>query len=115
MEYDGVVVNRDDLVSAQAFLKMRIEEIKQQIQDIGDVLAADSGSYRQPPEILQDEMEYTLDEGAGVWIGIGLGSLRVKHSADGVIVTLYRKGEEDCDEVAEIAEVWGDLMPEDEE
>jgi len=111
MEYDGVVVNRDDLVSAQAFLKMRIEEIKQQIQDIADVLAADSGSFR-PAEILQDEMEYTLDEGAGVWIGIGLGSLRVKHSADGVIVTLYRKGEEDCDEVAEIAEVWGDLEPE---
>jgi hypothetical protein len=67
----------------------------------------------QLPEItLEDEREYKLEEGAGVWIAIGLGSLRIKHSHDGVIATLYRKGEEDCEDVAEICEFWGELMTE---
>jgi hypothetical protein len=75
-------------------------------------LAAEALDSRLPEITLEDEREYTLAEGAGVWVAIGLGSLRIKHSGDGVLVQLYRKGEEDCDDVAEICEFWGELMKE---
>lgn len=62
---------------------------------------------------LQHGGEYEIAPGEDVWITLGLASLRVYHSADGVIATLYRKGAEDCGEVSEIATVWGDLGGED--
>ena len=66
------------------------------------------------PEItLEDEREYILPEGEGIWVTIGLGSLRIKHSGDGVLVELFRKGGEDEEEpVSEICEFWGELMTE---
>jgi hypothetical protein len=45
-------------------------------------------------------------------VTIGLGSLRIKHTGDGILVELFRKGAEDEDSVSEICEFWGDLMTE---
>jgi hypothetical protein len=75
-------------------------------------LAAEAIDSRLPEITLEDEREYTLAEGAGVWVAIGLGSLRIKHTGDGVLVELFRKGAEDEDSVNEICEFWGELMTE---
>jgi hypothetical protein len=82
-----------------------VEEIRQP----GDDLFNEWYTLFFPELKLEDEREYTLEEGAGIWLTVGLGSLRIKHSHDGVIVTLYRKGGEEEDEVNEICALWADL------
>jgi hypothetical protein len=67
---------------------------------------------RLPEITLEDEREYVLPEGEGIWVAIGLGSLRIKHTGDGILVELFRKGAEDEDSVSEICEFWGELMTE---
>jgi len=78
---------------------------------LSEELAKEADEMNLPELTLQDEREYLLGEGHGVWVRIGFGSLRLKHSADGVIATLYKSHHEDEDEVGEICAFWGDLMP----
>jgi uncharacterized protein YjlB len=65
----------------------------------------------QASQKLTDDGEYNLEAGEGVWITIGTGSLRVKHSHDGVICTLYRAGSEMDNEIDEMAVLWSEIEP----